>query len=110
MAVVGNPETFGDMSEPVVVIDAVAELFPPVVVPPLASLVAPVVAVSVVLPVAVGVPETVHEMLEPAATVAGGVGVQVPTVTPGGSPETEHDAFVAEAVAVALFVHLSVPL
>ena len=97
------------MLDPVVVTDAVVELLPPVVVPPLVSLVAPVVTVRVVDPGAVGVPETEHEMLDPAVTVAGGVGVQVPTVTPGGKPEIAHVAPVAEAVAVALFVQENVP-
>lgn len=97
------------MSEPDVVTPFVAELLPPVPVPPLVSFVAPVVAVTVTEPDAVGVPETAHEMLEPAATVAGGVGVQVPTVTPGGKPEMAHDTFVALAVAVAEFVQSTVP-
>ena len=97
------------MSEPVVAMTAVVMLLPPVPVPPLASLVAPVVAVSVVEPGAVGVPDTEHEMLVPAATVAGVDGVQVPTVTPGGRPLTEQVAAVALAVAVAELVHLSVP-
>ena len=89
---------------------AVAVLLPPLVVPPLESLVAPVVAVSVLAPTAVGVPLTGQEMLEPAATVAGGAGVHVPTVTPAGRPASEQVALVALAVAVALFVHFSVPL
>lgn len=42
--------------------------------------------------------------------MAGGVGVQVPTVTPGGNPEMLHVALVALAVADALLVHLIVPL
>jgi len=103
------------MSDPVVVMPAVVELLPPADVPPLMSLVAPVVAVSVVAvsvvaPSAVGVPETGQEMLAPAATVAGGVGVQAPMVTPGGSPLTAQVAAVALAVAVAEFVHRSVPV
>ena len=89
---------------------AVAVLLPPLVVPPFASLVAPVVAVRVLAPTAVGVPLTRQEMLEPAATVAGGAGVHVPTVTPAGRPASEQVALVALAVAVALFVHFSVPL
>ena len=97
------------ISEPDVAIDWVAVLLPPDVVPPLVSLVAPVVTVAVVVPLAVGVPLTGQEMLEPAATVAGGAGVQVPTVTPGGRPETEHVADVALAVASELLVHLTVP-
>ena len=86
-----------------------AELLPPAPVPPLVSFVAPVEAVTVALPGAVGVPLTAHEMLLPAATVAGGVGEQVPTVTPAGRPETLHVAAKALAVAVALLVHLTVP-
>jgi hypothetical protein len=83
---------------------------PPVVVPPFESFVAPVVAVTVTDPVAVGVPETAHEMLEPTATEAGGVGVQAPTVTPAGNPLIEHVAAMAAPVAVAEFVHKTVPL
>lgn len=82
---------------------------PPVPVPPLLSFVAPVVAVTVTDPPAVGVPDTGHEMLAPAATVAGVVGVQAPTVTPGGSPLIEHVADCADVVAVALFVQSTVP-
>ena len=89
---------------------AVAVLLPPVVVPPFESFVAPVVAVSVLEPTAVGVPLTGQEMLEPAATVAGGVGVQAPMVTPAGRPVSEQVAAVALAIAVALFVHFKVPL
>ena len=97
------------MSDATVAMVAVVELLPPVVVPPLTSLVAPVVAVKVVEPGAVGVPETAHEMLAPAITVAGVEGVQVPIVTPGGKPLTEHVADVALAVAEALLVQTSVP-
>jgi hypothetical protein len=97
------------MSEPVVVIAAVARLLPPVPLPPLRSLVAPVVAVRVVDPGAVGVPDTGQLMLEPAVTVAGGVGVHEPMVTPGGRPLMAQVAAVALAVALALFVHFSVP-
>ena len=84
-------------------------MLPPLVVPPLVSLVAPVVTVTVDEPLAVGVPLTGQLMLALAATVAGGVGVQVPTVTPGGRPVTEQEAAVALAVAVAEFVHRIVP-
>ena len=87
----------------------VAVLFPPVPVPPFESFVAPVEAVTVPVPVVVGVPDTEQEMLLPGATVAGGVGVQVPTVTPGGSPEIEQLAANALPVAPALFVHSTVP-
>jgi hypothetical protein len=85
-------------------------LLPPPVVPPLVSFVAPVTTDTVAGPDAVGVPDTAHEMLAPAATVAGGVGVHVPTVTPGGRPEIAHVALPALAVAAALLVHLTVPL
>lgn len=98
------------MSEPVTVMLAVPELLPPVVVPPLVSLMAPVVVVAIVVPVAIGVPETVQLIEAPAAIVAGGVGVQVPTVTPAGSPVVVQVALVALAVAEELFVHRIVPL
>lgn len=98
------------MSEPDVAMLCVAVLLPPVPVPPLASLTAPVVTVATVDPGAVGVPETGQTMLDPAATVAGGKGEQAPTVTPGGKPLTAHDALVALAVAAAALVHLIVPL
>jgi hypothetical protein len=110
VTVVGRPLRLMLISEASTATGLVAVLLPPPVVPPLMSLVAPVEAVTVDEPGAVGIPETAHEMLVPTATVAGGVGVQTPTVTPGGRPETEHVAFVALAVAVALLVHLMVPL
>ena len=97
------------MSEPTVATALTAELLPPAVVPPLISLVAPVVAVTVLVPAATGVPLIGHEMLTPAATVAGVAGVQAPIVTPAGRPEIAQVAFVAAAVADALLVHLSVP-
>lgn len=106
---VGNPDRLIDMSDALVVIDLVAVLLPPAPVPPFESLIAPVVAVTVEVPTAVGVPETGHEILAPIATVAGGVGVQVPTVTPAGKPVMLQDAEVAAAVADALFVHNTVP-
>jgi hypothetical protein len=98
------------MSEALTATDLVSWLLPPVVVPPLTSLVAPVVAVTVLEPGAVGMPETGQDMLVPAAMVAGGAGAHVPTVTPGGKPLTEHDALIALAEADALLVHLMVPL
>lgn len=110
LAVVGNPARLILMSEPVVLIGAVAVLLPPDVVPPLVSLVAPVVAVTVDAPDAVGVPLTAQEMELPAASVTGGVGVQLVTETPGGKPVTAQVAFSALAVAPALLVHLTVPL
>jgi hypothetical protein len=72
-------------------------------------LTAPVVTETAFDPTAVGVPETGHEILAPAATVAGGAGVHAPTITPGGKPVTAHVALLALAVAVALLVHLIVP-
>lgn len=110
LAAAGRPAREMLMSEPDVVTGAVAVLLPPAVVPPLVSLVAPVVTVTVELPTAVGVPLTGQLMLAPAATVAGGAGAHAPTVTPGGRPDTAHVALVALAVAAALFVHLIVPL
>ncbi len=74
---------------------AVAVLLPPAVVPPLVSLVAPVVTVTVTAPEVVGVPVTGQTMLEPAVTVAGGAGTQAPTVRPAGRPATAHEAAVA---------------
>ena len=110
LAVVGSVDRSMLMSEPTVATVLLAELLPPAVVPPLPSLVAPVVTAMVLFPAAVGVPLTEHEMLAPAATDAGGVGEQVPTVTPGGRPDTAQLASVALAVAEALLVHLIVPL
>jgi hypothetical protein len=97
------------MSEPDTATDFVAVLFPPDVVPPTLSFEAPVVAVTVDEPGAVGVPLTGHEMLAPAAIIAGGVGVQAPTVTPGGNPDTAQVAAAALAVAVTLLVHFTMP-
>ena len=97
------------MSEPITVTAAVAGLLPPAVVPPLLSLLAPVVTVTVTAPEVVGVPLTGQEMVALAATVAGGTGVQAPTVTPAGRPVTEHVAAVARAVAVALLRQRMVP-
>lgn len=50
------------------------------------SFVAPVVPVSVTVPAAVGVPETVHVIVPPAATLAGGVG-EHDDVKPAGRPD-----------------------
>ena len=109
LAVAGKPATLMLMSELVGASTTDAELLPPDVVPPLLSLGAPVVTVTVLDAVEVGVPVTGQLMLVPTATVAGGNGAQVPTVKPAGNPVTEHVAEVALAVAAAALVHLMVP-
>jgi hypothetical protein len=91
------------MSEPLTVTLAVAVLFPPVVVPPSVSFVAPVVTVTVGVLFVVGVPLTGHVMVPPGAMFAGTVGAQTPTVTPAGRPLTLQVAFSAVPVALALF-------
>ena len=98
LAVVGRPLRSMLMSEPDTASACVAVLLPPEPLPPVVSLVAPVEAVRVALPGAVGVPLTGHEMLAPAATVAGRVGVQVPTVTPAGLAHMEDSARAAIAM------------
>ena len=110
LAVVGRPARVMLMSEPDVLTVAVAVLLPPDVTPPLVSLVAPVLAVTVVEPDADGVPLTEQVMELPASTVAGGEGTQPVTETPTGKPLTAHVALSALAVAVAELVHLMVPL
>ncbi|MEZ5854624.1 MAG: hypothetical protein R3D67_07690 [Hyphomicrobiaceae bacterium] len=92
------------MSEPVVAIDVVAVLLAVT-----GSFVAPVVPVTVTVPVAVGAPLTVQVMPAPAATVAGGVGVHE-VVRPAGRPDTAQLALVALAPAEAALVHVNVPL
>ena len=105
VAVAGNPDRSGVISEPVVVMVAEAELFAP-----LTSLVAPVVAVAVTAPVAVGVPATVHVMTPPAAKLATGeVGEHV-DVKPAGNPLMAHVALVAAIAGAAAFVQVYVPL
>lgn len=108
-AVVGKPLRSIVISDASVATLLVAELLPLVVTPPLVSLVAPVTAVTVTEPDTVGVPDTAHEILEPIATDAGGIGVHAPSVTPAGNPLTEQVAATAAAVAPALFVHKTVP-
>jgi hypothetical protein len=103
--VVGEGETDScNVGEPATVILAAPELLAV-----FASLPAPVVTATVDDPAAVGVPDTGHEIEAPAATVAGGTGVQAPAVMPAGKPLMLQVALVADAVAVALFVHLMVP-
>ena len=74
------------------------------------SLVAPVVPVTVELPMAVGVPETGHVIVPPGATDAGGTGVQAPAVTPAGRPATEQLAAVAVMKGEVPFVQVKEPL
>ena len=75
-------------------------LLPPVVVPPLTSLVAPVVKVNGDVPGAVGVPVTLQVMAAPMATVplVGTVGVQL-VLKPAGKPAI---AQVAPTLAAAV--------
>jgi hypothetical protein len=76
----------------------------------LGSLLALVVTDAVVVPCAVGVPETAQEIDAPMASEATGVGgLQTPSVTPGGKPVTLHVTAVAAAVADALLVQSTVP-
>jgi hypothetical protein len=98
------------MSEPLTVTAAVAVLLPPPVAPPLVSFVAPVVTVTVGTPFVVGVPLTGHVIVPPGAMLAGAVGAQTPTVTPGGKPLTLHVALSAVPVALALFRHTIEPV
>ena len=92
------------MSEPVTVTVWVA-----VLLARLGSFDAEVVPDNIAAPTTVGVPETVHVILAPAATVAGGVGAH-DVVSPAGSPLTAHDALVAAIAGNAAFEHVNVPL
>jgi hypothetical protein len=96
-----------------VVIELVALLLPPVVVPPLISLAAPVVNVSGEVPTAVGVPVTLQVMMPPIDTVpaVGTVGEQT-AVKPAGSPAmAQLVPMLAGAVAAgAVLVQVKVPL
>jgi hypothetical protein len=73
------------------------------------SFVALVVPLMVDDPVVVGIPVTVHRMLEPGASNAGDVGLQT-VVSPAGSPATEQVGEIAATKGAAPFVHLNVPL
>lgn len=68
----------------------------------LSSFVAPVVPLSVELPAAVGVPETVQSIEAPAATVVGVEGAH-DAVKPAGSPLIAHDAAVAATAGALAF-------
>jgi hypothetical protein len=113
IAVVGILTNDGTMSEPVVTMEAVALLLPPVVVLPLMSLMAPVVSVNGAVPTEVGVPVTVQVITPPIATVpaVGTVGLHE-TFKPAGSPAMAQVApAVAAAVAAgAVLVQVNVPL
>lgn len=91
------------MSDPVAPSVAVA-----VLLPLLPSFVAPVVPLTVKLPGVIGVPLTVHEMLAPGATDAGGFG-EHDAARPGGRPVTAHEAAVAATAGAAAFEHVKVP-
>ena len=101
---VGRPVRSGTMSDPVTVTVRVALLLAK-----FGSFDADVVPDTVAAPTAVGVPETVHVILVPEATVAGGVGEQE-VVKPVGNPLTAHDALVAAIAGAAAFEHVNVPL
>ena len=74
------------------------------------SFVAPVVALTVADPAAVGVPETGHEIVPPKVTDAAGLaGVHAPSVSPAGTPALQV-AVVAATVPGAAFVQTTVPL
>jgi hypothetical protein len=75
----------------------------------IASLLAPVVPVTVLVPVAVGVPETVHVIAAPAATVVGGAGAHDDD-NPVGNPVMAQVACVALTGDDATFVQEYVPL
>ena len=105
VAVAGNPDRSGVISEPVTATVVVAALLPVV-----ASLVALVVPVRVEEPTVVGVPETVHVMTPPTARLAtGGIG-EHDVVKPAGNPLMAHVALVAAIDGAAAFEHVNVPL
>jgi hypothetical protein len=103
VAVAGKPERSGAISAPSTVTVVVA-----VLLAALPSLLAPVVPDSVAAPGVVGVPETVHVMLPPAATAVGGTGAQT-VVRPAGKPETAHVAAVAASVGAAALEQVKLP-
>lgn len=100
----GRPEKSGVISELVTASDAVA-----VLLARLLSLLAPVEPFNVTVPATAGVPETVHVILPPAATVAGGAGAHK-VVKPAGSPLTAQVADVAATAGEAALEHVYVPL
>ena len=105
VAVSGRPLRSGVISAVVVAIDVVAVLFAVLV-----SLVAPVVPVRVLVPLAVGVPDTVQVIEVFGATLIGcGPGAH-DTVRPAGRPPTAHVAAVAVISGDGPLVQLNVPL
>lgn len=100
MAVVGNPDRSGTMSEPLIASVVVALLLAA-----LPSFVAPVVPFRVEEPVAVGVPDTVQVIVAPGATVAGGVGEQS-EVSPAGNPAIAQLALEAATAGALAFVQV----
>ena len=103
VAVAGSADRSAIISAPVVVIEVDA-----VLLAGLPSLLAVVVPEIALVPVAVGVPETVQVIAAPAATLAGGVGEQL-VVRPAGRPLTAHVADVAVSAGDAALVQVNVP-
>jgi hypothetical protein len=93
--------------------EPVTLLLPPFVVPPLPSLVAPVVNVSGAVPTAVGAPLTVQVITAPMATVppVGTVGEHT-LIKPVGNPAIAQvvNALAGAVAAGAVLVQVNVPL
>ena len=92
VAVAGRAARLGDISAARTVMASEAVLLAVI-----GSVGDPVEKLAVMAPAVVGVPETVHTMLSPGATVVGGDGAQV-AVRPAGRLLTEQVALVASAV------------
>lgn len=105
LAVAGKPDKSGTISDCCTTNEAVAVLFGK-----LRSLVALVVPVTVTVPAAVGVPETVHVIAEPGVTIAAGdVGEQT-LDNPAGNPLMAQVAAVASIYGAAALEHVYVPV
>jgi hypothetical protein len=100
----GRPERSGTMSEPLAASTVVAMLLAV-----FGSFDAPVVPLTVEELGAVGVPETVHVIVAPGATVVGGVG-EHDVVSPEGKPVTPQLAAVAATAGAAAFEQVNVPV
>ena len=96
--VAGKPERSGVMSEPVTLIAAVA-----VLLARFSSLLALVVPLSVALPTAVGVPDTVQVIVALGASDAAGTVGEQTVVRPAGKPLTAQVALVAAMDGAAAF-------